>query len=58
MKITTTTPIQQTTGFCDIIDITAKIQQQIDGKGLSMDLRRFFVSAPGLPLAPGRPFGS
>jgi secondary thiamine-phosphate synthase enzyme len=44
MKIQTTTFTEKTAGFCDIIDITAKIQEQIDQKKIQRGVATVFVS--------------
>jgi secondary thiamine-phosphate synthase enzyme len=44
MKIRTLKLLQQTAGFCDIIDITAKIQEQIDQEKIQHGLATIFVS--------------
>jgi secondary thiamine-phosphate synthase enzyme len=44
MKIRTIKLLQQTAGFCDIIDITAKIQEQIDQEKIHHSLATIFVS--------------
>jgi secondary thiamine-phosphate synthase enzyme len=44
MKIKTKTFTEQTAGFCDIIDITAKIQEQIDQEKIQRGVATVFVS--------------
>jgi secondary thiamine-phosphate synthase enzyme len=44
MKIQTTTFTEKTAGFCDIINITAKIQEQIDQKKIQCGVATVFVS--------------
>ena len=44
MKIRTIKLLPQTAGFCDIIDITAKIQEQIDQEKIQHGLATIFVS--------------
>jgi secondary thiamine-phosphate synthase enzyme len=44
MKIKTKTFMEQTAGFCDIIDITAKIQEQIDQEKIRRGVATVFVS--------------
>ena len=44
MKIKTKTFMEKTAGFCDIIDITAKIQEQIDQEKIRRGVATVFVS--------------
>ena len=44
MKIKTKTFTEKTAGFCDIIDITAKIQEQIDQEKIQRGVATVFVS--------------
>jgi secondary thiamine-phosphate synthase enzyme len=44
MKIRSKTLTQKTSGFCDIIDITAKIQEQIVEEKIQRGLATIFVS--------------
>lgn len=44
MKIKTTTFTEKTAGFCDIIDITVKIQEQIEQEKIQRGVATVFVS--------------
>ena len=44
MKIKTKTFTEKTAGFCDIIDITVKIQEQIDQEKIQRGVATVFVS--------------
>lgn len=44
MKIHTTRLTEKTQGFCDIIDITAKVQEQVQKEKLQKGLATLFVS--------------
>lgn len=43
MKVQTTKLTEKTQGFCDIIDITAKVQQQIQAEKIQNGLATLFV---------------
>jgi secondary thiamine-phosphate synthase enzyme len=44
MQIKSKTLIEKTSGFCDIVDITGKIQEQIDNEKIQRGLVTIFVS--------------
>jgi secondary thiamine-phosphate synthase enzyme len=44
MKIQTRKLVEKTQGFCDIIDITAKVQQEVKSEKISQGLVTLFVS--------------
>jgi secondary thiamine-phosphate synthase enzyme len=44
MQIKSKTLIEKTSGFCDIVDITDKIQEQIDNEKIQRGLVTIFVS--------------
>jgi len=44
MKVYTTKLTEKTEGFCDIIDITAKVQEQVQNEKIQRGLAALFVS--------------